>query len=154
MTGRRTSGSHSRARSVARKLAMQALYQWQLNAQPWQDLCTQFRGDEDMARADAEYFQELVRGVVEQAAALDEALAADLDRPPSGLDPVEHAILLIGAYELAQRPDVPFRVAIAEAVTLAKRYGASEGHKYVNAILDRLARRLRIAETGGPAAAV
>ena len=154
MTGRRTSGSHSRARSVARKLAMQALYQWQLNAQPWQDLCTQFRGDEDMARADAEYFQELVRGVVEQAAALDEALAVDLDRPPSGLDPVEHAILLIGAYELAQRPDVPFRVAIAEAVTLAKRYGASEGHKYVNAILDRLARRLRIAETGGPAAAV
>jgi N utilization substance protein B len=154
MSGRRSSGSNSRARSVARKLAMQALYQWQLNAQPWQDLCTQFRGDEDMARADAGYFEELVRGVVEQVTALDGELAADLDRAPANLDPVEHAILLIGAYELARRPEVPFRVAITEGVALARRYGASEGHKYVNAILDRLARRLRAAETGGPAAAV
>jgi N utilization substance protein B len=154
MAERRTPGSQSRARSVARKLAMQAVYQWQLNAQPWQDLWAQFRGDEDMARADGDYFQDLVRGVVEQAAALDRELAIDLDRAPAGLDPVEHAILLIGAYELSRRLDVPFRVVITEGVGLAKRYGATDGHKYVNAILDRLARRLRTVEMGGPAAAV
>ena len=154
MAGRRTPGAQSRARAVARKLAMQALYQWQLNAQPWQDLCAQHRHDEDMERADKDYFEELVRGVLEGAAELDQELAVNLDRKPGGLDPVEHAILLIGAYELARRPDVPFRVVITEGVGLAKRFGATDGHKYVNAVLDRLARRLRAVETGGPAAAV
>jgi N utilization substance protein B len=154
MAERRTPGAQSRARAVARKLAMQALYQWQLNAQPWQDLCAQYRNDEDMERADSEYFQELVRGVLDGAAEFDRELAVDLDRRPGILDPVEHAILLIGAYELVHRPDVPFRVVITEGVGLAKRFGATDGHKYVNAVLDRLARRLRVAETGGPAATV
>jgi N utilization substance protein B len=154
MAERRTSGTHSRARAVARKLAMQALYQWQLNAQPWQDLCSQFRGDEDWVRADAEYFQELVRGVLADALELDRELTIDLDRAPAGLDPIEHAILLIGAYELLRRADVPFRVVITEGVGLAKRFGATDGYKYVNAVLDRLARRLRAVEAGGPATAV
>jgi N utilization substance protein B len=152
MAGRRIPGAQSRARAVARKLAMQALYQWQMNAAPWQDLCTQFGTDEDMERADREYFQELVRGVVEGAEDFDRELATDLDRPPTGLDPLEHAILLIGAYELVRRPDVPYRVVITEGVGLAKRFGATDGHKYVNAVLDRVARRLRTGETGGTAA--
>ncbi|HZF15824.1 MAG TPA: transcription antitermination factor NusB [Steroidobacteraceae bacterium] len=152
MAERRIPGAQSRARAVARKLAMQALYQWQMNRAPWQDLCTQFGTDEDMERADREYFQELVRAVVQEAEEFDRELAVDLDRPPAGLDPLEHAILLIGAYELARRPDVPFRVVITEGVGLAKRFGATDGHKYVNAVLDRLARRLRTAETGGAAA--
>jgi transcription antitermination protein NusB len=154
MAERRTAGSHSRARAVARKLAMQALYQWQLNAQPWQDLCSQFRGDEDWSRADTEYFQELVRGVLAEVLELDRELMIDLDRAPASLDPIEHAILLIGAYELLRRADVPFRVVITESVGLAKRFGATDGYKYVNAVLDRLARRLRAVEAGGPAAAV
>ncbi len=152
MAERRIPGAQSRARAVARKLAMQALYQWQMNAAPWQDLCIQFRADEDMERADQKYFEELVREVVQGAADFDRELATDLDRPAAGLDPLEHAILLIGAYELVHRPDVPFRVVITEGVGLAKRFGATDGHKYVNAVLDRLARRLRTAETGGTAA--
>ena len=154
MPPRRTSGAQSRGRAVARKLAMQALYQWQLNAQPWQDLCSQFRSDEDWARADAEYFQELVRAVLADSVELDSELSIDLDRAAAGLDPIEHAILLIGAYELSRRADVPFRVVINEGVRPAKRFGATGGHKYVNAVLDRLARRLRAVEAPGSGAAV
>ena len=136
----------SRERSVARKLALQALYRWQINECSWQDLVQEFSGAEDMPRADREYFRELVEAVSGSRAALDEQLGTWIDRPPAQLDPVEHAILLIGLYELRHRLDVPFRVAINEAVALAKRFGATDGHKYVNAVLDRAARALRPAE--------
>lgn len=141
----------SRARSVARKLALQALYEMQLNAQPWQDLHQQYLASEDMARADAGYFRELVQKVSDARADLDAELAALIDRPLKDLDPIEHAILLIGAYELKSRPDVPYRVVINEGVELARRFGATDGHKFVNAVLDRAASRLREAErTAGP----
>ena len=130
-------------RSVARKLALQALYRWQLNECPWQDLIQEFHDAQDMPRADREYFRELVEGVWREREALDADLSQWTDRVPALLDPIEHAILLIGIYELRHRPDVPFRVAISEAVTLAKRFGATDGHKYVNAVLDRAARVLR-----------
>ena len=130
-------------RSVSRKLALQALYRWQLNECPWQDLIQEFRDAEDMPRADHDYFRELVEGVWRTRDALDTELSTWADRGPSLLDPVEHAILLIGVYELHHRQDVPYRVAINEAVTLAKRFGATDGHKYVNAVLDRAARALR-----------
>lgn len=130
-------------RSVARKLALQALYRWQLNPCPWQDLIQEFRDAEDMPRADREYFRDLVEGVWSAREALDADLASWADRAPALLDPIEHGILLIGLYELRHRPDVPYRVAINEAVTLAKRFGATDGHKYVNAVLDRAARALR-----------
>ena len=133
----------SSQRSVARKLAMQALYRWQLNDGPWQDLLQEFRDAEDMPRADGEYFRELVEGVWRAREALDADLSSWADRRPAHLDPIEHAILLIGVYELRHRPDVPYRVAISEAVTLAKRFGATDGHKYVNAVLDRAARAIR-----------
>jgi transcription antitermination protein NusB len=133
----------SSQRSVARKLALQALYRWQLNECPWQDLIQEFGDADDMPRADREYFQELVAGVWRSREALDAELSSWADRSPSLLDPIEHAILLIGVYELRHRPDVPYRVAINEAVTLAKRFGATDGHKYVNAVLDRAARVLR-----------
>ena len=141
-----SSREFSRQRSVARKLALQALYRWQINECPWQDLVQEFSGAEDMPRADREYFRELVEAVSGSRAALDEQLGTWIDRPPAQLDPVEHAILLIGLYELRHRLDVPFRVAINEAVALAKRFGATDGHKYVNAVLDRAARALRPAE--------
>jgi transcription antitermination protein NusB len=122
---------------------MQALYRWQLNDAPWQDLVQEFRDAEDMPRADVEYFRELVEGVWRARAELDAALSSWADRGPALLDPIEHAVLLIGVYELRHRQDVPYRVAISEAVTLAKRFGATDGHKYVNAVLDRAARALR-----------
>jgi len=133
----------SSQRSVARKLAMQALYRWQLNEGPWQDLVSEFREAEDMPRADSEYFRQLVEGVWRAREQLDSDLASWTDRGPALLDPIEHAVLLIGVYELRHRQDVPYRVAISEAVSLAKRFGATDGHKFVNAVLDRAARALR-----------
>jgi transcription antitermination protein NusB len=133
----------SGTRSVARKLALQALYRWQLNACPWQDLVQEFDDAEDMPRADAEYFRALVEGVWRAREELDTRLASFADREPRLLDPIERAVLLIGLYELTARPEVPYRVAINEAVMLAKRFGATDGHKFVNAVLDRAARELR-----------
>ena len=143
MPTERSARSLSSQRSVARKLALQALYRWQLNECPWQDLIQEFGDAEDMPRADREYFRELVEGVWRSREALDQELGSWADRGPALLDPIEHAILLIGLYELRHRQDVPYRVAINEAVTLAKRFGATDGHKYVNAVLDRAARTLR-----------
>lgn len=133
----------SGARSVARRLAMQALYRWQLNRTPWQDVLSEFESAEDMPKADHEYFRELVESVCREREALDAELAGWMDRAPAELDPVEHALLLIGGYELRSRPDVPYRVVINEAVGLAKRFGATDGHKFINAVLDRAARSLR-----------
>jgi transcription antitermination protein NusB len=134
---------YSGARSVARKLALQALYRWQLNECPWQDLVEEFGAAEDMARADAGYFRQLIEGVWRARAELDSRLATFSDREPQQLDPIEHAALLIGLYELGHLPEVPYRVAINEAVSLARRFGATDGHKFVNAVLDRAARELR-----------
>ena len=106
----------------------------------------EFGDAEDMARADRDYFRALIEGVAGALDALDARLAALGDRRPDLLDPIEHAILLIGVYELAARPEVPYRVAISEAVGLARRFGATDGHKFVNAVLDRAARELRPAE--------
>jgi N utilization substance protein B len=130
-------------RSVARKLALQALYRWQLNDGPWQDLVQEFGEAEDMPHADRDYFRELVEGVWGAREALDTQLASMMDRKPEHLDPVEHAALLIGLYELTSKPEVPYRVSINEAVGLTKRFGATDGHKFVNAVLDRAARTLR-----------
>ncbi|MCC7462968.1 MAG: transcription antitermination factor NusB [Gammaproteobacteria bacterium] len=138
--------TRSGSRTVARKLALQALYRWQLNAAPWQDLVSEFAEAEDMARADAAYFRALVEAVTAAREELDAALAPLLDRPPAQLDPIEHAVLLIGAHELRGRPEVPFRVVINEAVTLAKRFGATDGHRYINGVLDRGARLWRAQE--------
>jgi N utilization substance protein B len=130
-------------RSVARKLALQALYRWQLNAGPWQDLILEFGDAEDMPKADREYFRELVEGVWNGREALDTQLASWMDRKPELLDPVEHAVLLIGLYELTAKPEIPYRVAINEAVSLTKRFGATDGHKFVNAVLDKAAKVVR-----------
>jgi N utilization substance protein B len=131
------------ARSVARKLALQALYQWQINDCPWQDLVRDFHAAQDTERADMDYFRAIIGGVCASQALIDAELAAWMDREPLRLDPIEHAVLLIGAYELKERPEVPFRVVINEGVNLAKRFGATDGHKFVNAVLDRAARALR-----------
>jgi len=142
-----------RARSLSRKLAMQALYQWQLTGQTAAELRNQYASDEGFGDADADYFRALIDGIIDGAAALDATLGALIDRPVEQLDPVERAVLLIGLYELGQRLDVPYRVVINEGIELAKRFGATEGHKFVNAVLDRAARSLRAAEQAAAGAA-
>jgi N utilization substance protein B len=142
----------TRARSVARKLAMQALYQWQLTGQSAAELRNQYAEEEGWGEADAEYFRELLNGITGSAAGLDATLAGLVDRPVEQLDPVERAVLLIGLYELGHRLDVPWRVVINEGVELAKRFGATDGHKFVNAVLDRAARSLRAAEQAAASA--
>ena len=135
-----------RARSLSRKFAMQALYQWQMTGQSAAELRNQYTAEEGYADCDGEYFSELVNLITVAAPELDAELGLLIDRPVAQLDPVERAVLLIGLHELGHRPDVPYRVVINEGVDLAKRFGATDGHKFVNAVLDRAARRLRAAE--------
>jgi N utilization substance protein B len=136
----------TRARSIARKLAMQALYQWQLTHQAADDIQRQFLESEESAGVDREHFEELVTSCIEQNDAITATLAPFVDRPLEQLDPVESAILMIGMFELQHRLDVPYRVVINEAVDLCKRFGATDAHKYINAVLDRAAREIRAAE--------
>jgi N utilization substance protein B len=136
----------ARGRRGARRILVQALNQLQVGRQPWQDVHQQFMADPESEGADRAYFREVLMNVAEGRDALDQLLARYSDIPPAQLDPVEHGIVLLGLYELQQRPDVPFRVAISEAVELAKRFGATDGHRFVNAVLDRAARDLRRAE--------
>ena len=135
--------SLARSRRAARKLLVQALYQLQIAGQAWQDLYHQYQREPDAAGADLEFFRELLLNIATGRAALDETLARYSDIEPARLDPIEHGILWVGLYELRHRPDVPFRVVISEAVELAKRFGATDGHKFVNGVLDRAASALR-----------
>jgi N utilization substance protein B len=139
-------GRGTRGRSVARKLAMQALYQWQLTQQTASEIKQQFLESEDSAGVDPEYFTEVLTTCIEEKDAIAEAVTPFLDRPLEQLDPVESAILMIGIFEFRSRLDVPYRVVINEAVDLCKRFGATDAHKYVNAVLDRAAKELRQAE--------
>lgn len=134
-------------RGLARRLTVQALYQWLINETDPSVLLRQFREQEEgLGRADPAYFEELLNGTVAHAAELTVAITPHLDRPLNQLDPVEHAILLLGAYELQHKPEVPWKVAVNEAVNLAKVFGAEEGFKFVNGVLDKLARASRAGE--------
>lgn len=134
------------ARKRARRLAVQALYQWQLADASLRDIETQFLEEQDFRQADVEYFRELLHQVPARLDEVDGALATHMERAVQEADPVERAILRVAAYELLARIEIPYRVVINEAVSLAKTFGATEGHKYVNAVLDRTARQLRAVE--------
>ena len=129
---------------------MQALYEWQMTGQDPALIAAQFLADQDLSKADPAYFQELVHQVPARAAEIDAALNPFLDRPLAQVDPVERAILLIGGYELIQRPDIAYRIVINEAVELAKVFGAEQGHRFVNGVLDKLARAARPVEFAVP----
>ncbi len=136
-------------RGLARRLTVQALYQWLVNETQPDALLKQFREQpEGLGRADGEYFTELLKGVVDQAPELTMAIVPHIDRPLSQLDPVEHAVLLLGAYELTHKIEVPWKVVVNESVNLAKVFGAEEGYKFVNGVLDKLARDARGREIG------
>ena len=135
------------ARSRARELIVQALYQKQLTGYDAVELVKQFKDRDEYQRADKDYFNETLPAICDEQSELESKIAALADRPPSQLDPVELAVLLLGFFELGARQDVPYRVVIDESINLAKRYGSVDGYKYVNAVLDKAANMLRPAET-------
>jgi len=135
--------SSSNPRRRARRAALQAIYQWQMTAEALDTIAAQFRDDKSWKRIDEELFCAHLYGVPAAATALDETLQPILDRPVAQLDAVERAILRMGAFELTHRQDIPWRVIINECVELAREFGAEQSHKYVNGILDNLARRTR-----------
>ena len=128
----------SRARHLARKRAVQALYMWQMTGDNVSDIEAQFLLEQDMKNADIKYFKELLHQVPAHVKELDEHISPLLDRPFHELDPVECAVMRLGVYELQHRIDIPYRVVINEAVELAKRYGSEESGSFVNGILDRV----------------
>ncbi len=134
------------SRRRSREFALQSLYQWRVGKNRAEDIARQATEAEGFGKADSEYFARLFNGTVDAASALEAEIAPLLDRRAQELAPIELAILLLGAFELRHSPEVPYRVVINEAVELAKAYGGTDGHKYVNAVLDKLAQRLRVAE--------
>jgi transcription antitermination protein NusB len=134
------------ARRRSRELALQGLYAWQMSKESAAGLRSQLADADDFDKADADYFDRLLRGTIEQAAEIERDIAPALDRRLEQLSPVERAILLLAAFELRNSPDVPYRVVINEAVELAKSFGGTDGHKYVNGVLDRVAKVLRPSE--------
>lgn len=136
-------------RARARRRALQAVYAWQMSGGFANDVISQFAHEQAHEIADLEYFEDLVRGVLQHRAALDEALAGYLDRTVEEVDPIERAVLRLSAYELQHRIDVPYRVVLNEAIEIAKRFGSEHGHTYVNGVLDRAALEWRPAETSG-----
>ena len=131
------------SRRGSRGLALQGLYQWLVNASDADDILAQIRDMDGYGKADQAYLKLLVQGVVFNADALRERIRPYLDRPTKNLSPVEHALLLMAACELTTQRKTPYRVVINEAVELAKSYGGTDGHKYVNGVLDKLAAELR-----------
>ncbi|RLQ22230.1 transcription antitermination factor NusB [Seongchinamella sediminis] len=134
-------------RRKARHYGMQALYQWLMADSPLNDIEAEFRTEYDFAHVDLEYFQALLHGVPSCVDELEAIFQPLLDRDIDDLDPIERTLLRMGTFELKERIDVPYKVVINEEVALAKKFGASESHKYINGVLDKAARELRKAET-------
>ncbi len=139
-------GSSSWARRHARRVLVQAVYQWQMTDADTNAVEKQFAEDGSLAKADRDFFRELLRGVLLGSEALDECFQPYLDRKLKELDKVELALLRLGTFELKERIEVPFRVVIDEYVELAKTFGAEDSHKYINGILDKLSNVLRVDE--------
>jgi transcription antitermination protein NusB len=136
------------SRRRAREFALQAIYQWLLNESPAETLLAQLKEQKDFPKADQPLAEALLRGVIANADALRQLLTPLLDRKMKELSPVEHALLLLSAFELRDHPQTPYKVIINEAIELAKSFGGTDGHKYVNGVLDKLAAELRPNEVG------
>jgi N utilization substance protein B len=134
------------ARRRSRELALMGLYEWLLSGAEAGVIDAHMREQEGFGKADSVHFDALLHGCIREAADLDAVLGRHADRKTRELSPVEHGLLLIGAYELKHCSDVPYKVAINEAVELAKSYGGTDGHKYVNGVLDKAAAELRPVE--------
>jgi N utilization substance protein B len=137
-------------RRRARRRALQALYQWQITGQEAKEILRQFRAVQDMEGVDEGYFETLLCGIVAGQQEIDAMLEPFLDRPMVQVDVMERVVLRIGAYELLNCPDLPFRVVLDECVDLEHRFGSEQGHSFVNAVLDKAARQWRSAEAVQP----
>ena len=149
MTEKTTHANPSKNRTPrhrAREFALQGLYQWLLNNEEAATVVNNIRAAHGFEKADADHFAVLLYGAINESVALREAFAPLIDRGVAELSPIEHAVLLIGAFELKNNLEIPYRVVINEAVELTKSFGGIDGHKYVNGVLDKLAPRLRAAE--------
>lgn len=144
-----TGGTSTGARTRARELLLQALYQKQIAGHECPELLSQFREQVAYQRVDQEFFEELLQAICGTQVELEKKVDKLIDRPLEQLDPVELGILLIGVYELESRIDIPYRVVINEGINLAKRFGSTDGHKYINACLDAGAQSLRANEISG-----
>ena len=133
-------------RRNARQYALQAMYQWQISATPVAEIEFEFLAHHIKQKIDLVYFKELIHAIPEQQVELDNNITPFLSRPIAEIDPVELAILRLATYELLKRLDVPYRVAINEALELAKKFGSVEGFKFVNGVLDQVARKCRTEE--------
>jgi len=133
-------------RTKARRHAVQAIYQWQMTGENLSEIDRQFLEMDSIVGADLVYFKDLLHGVPTNLTALDELSSAFIDRAIESVDPVERAILRMGTYELRDHPEIPYRVVINESVELAKMFGAEQGHRYINGVLDKLAQQLRQVE--------
>ena len=149
--GRKPQGTSTRRRS--RELALQGLYQWLISGADGAEIEAHLAEHDGFDKFDRPHFDALLHGGIAEAAALDAALAKHVDRRTKDLSPVEHAVLMIGAYELTHCIDIPYRVVINEAVELAKAFGGTDGHKYVNGVLDKCAGDLRPVEVAARQAA-
>jgi N utilization substance protein B len=145
---RARSGGRS-ARRRARELALQGIYEWLVGGQDLAAVEAHIMESDGCDKADRPHLREVLHGVVDGADTLRAQFVDFIDRRPEQLSPIEHGILLIGTYELQQRPEIPYRVVINEAVELAKSFGGTEGFKYVNGVLDKVAARLRPHEAKG-----
>ena len=134
-------------RTQSRRTALQGLYQWQMTHEAVFEIIKQFQEDDLLENLDFDFFKELLSEVASKAESLDALYAGFLDRAVTRIDPVERAILRMGCYELQDKIEIPYRVIINECVELAKRFGAEESHKYINGVLDKVAKQLRKAET-------
>ena len=134
------------SRRRARELAMQAIYQWDLNPMPVVELLQQFVETNNMQKVDFDHFKAIVEFVVDHTADVDARITPYLDRDITDLDPIERSILRLSAYEMEHCIDVPYRVVINEGIELAKKFGSTDGHKYINGMLDKLAVELRDTE--------
>jgi N utilization substance protein B len=141
------------ARRKSREFALQGLYEWLLGGADAGVVDAHVREQDGFDKCDLAYFDLLLHGVIREAAAIDAQIANHIDRKAELLSPVEHAALMIGAYELMRRIEVPYKVAINEAVELAKSFGGTDGHKYVNGVLDKAAAELRRSEVDAARAA-
>lgn len=133
-------------RHRARELALQGIYEWRLSGGNAAQIEKATLDEKSLGRYDTEFFGQLLRGVISQHEQLAAQIAPHLDRAVKELSPVEFSVLLLGAYELTCHPEIPYRVVINEAVELAKTFGGSDGHKFVNGVLDKLATQVRAVE--------
>ncbi len=136
----------SQARKLARRALVQALYQWDIAKQDIQTIEKQFREENTTSKMDLPYFTELLHAIPANTSELDELISPCVNRSMAEMNPVELAILRLAVFELKHRLDIPYRVVINEAVDLAKKYGADQGHKFVNSVLDKIAQQLRPTE--------